>query len=62
MKFQHFKKWIEFWNTTVQPVMERNDEQLEWVSNGLLDVRGRPLLRTKSGGWKASVFILGELI
>jgi peptide/histidine transporter 3/4 len=58
MKFQHFREWVEFWKTPLQPEIGRNNEQLEWVSNGSVDVRGRPALRKKSGGWKASIFIL----
>lgn len=62
MKFQHFiKEWVEFWKTPVlQSEIEKNDEKLEWVCNGTVDVRGRPALREKSGGGKASVFILSK--
>lgn len=58
MKFQPFKEWVEFWKTPLQPEIGRKDEKLDWVSNRSVDVRGRPVLRSKSGSGKASIFIL----
>nr|AQX43148.1 NPF family transporter [Pinus pinaster] len=57
MKLQHFKNWMEFWKASVQPQRE-DHEQEEWLTNGSVDVRGRPVLRIKSGGWKAAIFIM----
>ncbi|KAH9324446.1 hypothetical protein KI387_004624 [Taxus chinensis] len=34
-------------------------EGLECVNDGSVDIRGRPVIRTKTGGWKASFFIIG---
>ncbi|GLJ42407.1 hypothetical protein SUGI_0878700 [Cryptomeria japonica] len=31
----------------------------EWVNDGSVDIKGRPVLRAKTGGWKASLFIIG---
>jgi peptide/histidine transporter 3/4 len=59
MKFQHLKEWVEFWKASVEP-QGRDHYEEEWVTNGSVDVRGRPVLRTKSSGWKASIFIMGE--
>lgn len=56
MIFEHFKEWVEFWKTPVESEMRGNYEQFEWVRNGSVDVKWRPVLKTKSGGRKASVF------
>lgn len=58
MAMQHCKKWVEFWKTSEQPDMRRDHDPQDFVSNGSVDLRGRPVLRTKSGGWKASLFII----
>ena len=64
MGFQYLNEWVEFWKASVKPHRSRDDHDQEdqWVSNGSVDVRGRPVLRTKSGGWKASFFLMGEFI
>lgn len=58
MKFQHWEEWVQFWKASVQPDIRRDHDQQDWVSNGSVDVRGRPVLKTNSGGWKASRFIM----
>ena len=60
MKFQHCEDWVEFWKTTVQMEIPRSNEQQEWVDDGSVDVKRRPVLRKKTGGWKASLFIIGS--
>jgi len=57
MIFQHLKEWVEFWKESMQP-QRRDHNQEEWVTNGSVYVRERPVLRTKSGGWKASLYIM----
>jgi len=51
---------VEFWKTTVRLETRRNDGQEEWVDDGSVDVRGRPVLRTKTGVWKATLFMIGN--
>lgn len=58
MKFLYWAEWVEFWKKTAKPE-SRKDEQLEGDSKGCVDLRGRPVLRAKTGRWKASVFIIG---
>jgi len=48
---------LGFWKASGQPE-RRNDDEDVWVKDGSLDVKRRPVLRTKTGGWKASFFIL----
>lgn len=57
-KFQHFKELVQFRKSPVHPEMSRNDEQIVSIRNGSVDVTERPVHKTKSGGWKASGFIL----
>jgi len=49
---------VEFWKTTVRLETRRDDGQEEWVDDGSVDVRGRPVLRTKTGVWKATLFMI----
>eukprot|EP00253_Pinus_taeda_P011016 PITA_11016 len=58
MAILHCKKWVEFWKKSEQPDIRRDHEQQEFVGNGSVDLRGRPVLRTQSGLWKASLFIM----
>lgn len=58
MKFLYWEEWLEFWKKTENPE-SRKDDQLQRDINGFLDIRGRPVLRAKTGGWKASLFIIG---
>ena len=59
MKFKHCEEWVDFWKASGQTDTRKYDQE-EWVKDGSLDVKRRPVLRTKSGGWKAASFILGR--
>jgi hypothetical protein len=60
MRFQLWEDWVEFWKTTVRLETRRDDGQEEWVDDGSVDVRGRPVLRTKTGVCKATLFMIGN--
>ncbi|GLJ42398.1 hypothetical protein SUGI_0878200 [Cryptomeria japonica] len=57
MGFLYWNEWVEFWKTSLQT--KESGGQLDWVKDGSVDLKGRPVLKTKSGGWKASLFIIG---
>ncbi|KAH9324466.1 hypothetical protein KI387_004644, partial [Taxus chinensis] len=57
MGFFYLEDWLEFWNPSSQA--KESDGQLQWVNDGFVDIRRRPVLKTKSGGWRASLFIIG---
>ena len=61
MKFLYWDQWVEFWKKREKPE-SRKDDQTDRDSNGFLDIRGKPVLTAKSGGWKASIFIIGKKI
>lgn len=48
---------MEFGKKPVES-LGRNDEQLQRVNIGSVDIEGTPVLRTKTGGWKASLFMI----
>ena len=60
MKFQHFKELVPFSKSPVQPEMRRNDEKIESIKDGSVDLVEGLVHKKKSGGWKASGFILGK--
>ncbi|GLJ42406.1 hypothetical protein SUGI_0878530 [Cryptomeria japonica] len=55
MGFFCWREWFEFWK---KPAVSREDGE-EWVNDGSVDLRGRSVMKSKSGGWKASLFIIG---
>lgn len=56
MGFFCWREWFEFWK---KPAVSREDGE-EWVNDGSVDLRGRSVMKSKSGGWKASLFIIGN--
>ena len=61
MKFQHFKELVQFSKSPVQPEMRRNDEKIESIKDGSIDLVEGLVHKKKSGGWKASgLNILGK--
>eukprot|EP01018_Ginkgo_biloba_P034666 Gb_19865 [translate_table: standard] len=58
-----WKEWTEFWKrptSHMKPATQPTTEyDQEWVTDGSVDLKGRPILRSSTGGWKASLFIIG---
>jgi peptide/histidine transporter 3/4 len=38
------------------------DEREDYTQDGSVDLKGRPVLRSKTGGWKACYFIVGNIV
>lgn len=36
-------------------------ENEEYTQDGTVNIKGKPILRSKSGGWKACSFVVGNL-
>lgn len=41
--------------------MEENRIVNEYTQDGTVDLKGKPVLKSKTGGWKACSFIVGSL-
>jgi solute carrier family 15 (peptide/histidine transporter), member 3/4 len=37
------------------------EENIEYTQDGTVDLKGKPVLRSKTGGWKACSFLVGSL-
>eukprot|EP00253_Pinus_taeda_P002575 PITA_02575 len=57
MKFQHCEEWMGFWKASGQQDRSQDDKE-HWVKDGSLDIKGRPVFRSKTGGWKAAFLTL----
>jgi len=42
--------------------MERGRRVSDYAEDGTVDLKGKPVLKAKSGGWKACSFLLGNLL
>jgi len=42
--------------------MERGRRVSEYAEDGTVDLKGKAVLKAKSGGWKACSFLLGNLL
>jgi peptide/histidine transporter 3/4 len=43
------------------PMEENNKILNEYTQDGTVDLKGKPVLRSKTGGWKACSFLVGSL-
>lgn len=43
------------------PNSQEAQAQGEYTKDGSMDLKGKPILRSKSGGWTACSFIIGNL-
>lgn len=49
------------WHLVYQLLQNEGTERQYYTGDGSIDIRGRPVLKTKTGKWKACSFILGML-
>lgn len=53
-------KWLFLFNI-MEAIEEKGPLEEDYTQDGTVDLQGRPVLRSKTGTWKACSFLVGKL-